>query len=105
MEFALPPHVVDLAQRTRTFVDREVIPLESHPTEDGLAPDVLARSRDRAREAGVYGPQIPKAYGGLGLSLTEIVPVFEAAGRSLLGPLVLNCSAPDEGNIHTLELA
>jgi acyl-CoA dehydrogenase len=29
--------------------------------------------------------------------------VFEAAGYSLLGPQALNCSAPDEGNMHLLE--
>lgn len=29
--------------------------------------------------------------------------VFEAAGYSLLGPLALNCAAPDEGNMHLLE--
>jgi acyl-CoA dehydrogenase len=32
------------------------------------------------------------------------VPVFEAAGRSLIGPLAFNCSAPDEGNMHLLHL-
>ena len=29
--------------------------------------------------------------------------VFEEAGRHV-GPLALNCSAPDEGNMHLLEL-
>jgi acyl-CoA dehydrogenase len=28
--------------------------------------------------------------------------LLEEAGRSLLGPLALNCAAPDEGNIHML---
>jgi acyl-CoA dehydrogenase len=30
--------------------------------------------------------------------------VFEAAGYSLLGPQALNCAAPDEANMHMLEL-
>ena len=30
--------------------------------------------------------------------------VFEAAGYSLLGPLALNCAAPDEGNMHLLSV-
>jgi acyl-CoA dehydrogenase len=30
------------------------------------------------------------------------VPVFEAAGRSLIGPLAIGCAAPDEGNLHLL---
>jgi acyl-CoA dehydrogenase len=29
--------------------------------------------------------------------------VFEAAGYSPLGPVALNCSAPDEANMHLLE--
>jgi acyl-CoA dehydrogenase len=33
-----------------------------------------------------------------------MLPVFEEAGRSLLGPLALRCGAPDEGNMHTFEL-
>jgi acyl-CoA dehydrogenase len=30
--------------------------------------------------------------------------VFEEAGYSLLGPYALNCAAPDEGNMHLLEV-
>jgi acyl-CoA dehydrogenase len=30
--------------------------------------------------------------------------VFEEAGYSLLGPLALNCAAPDEGNMHLLHV-
>jgi acyl-CoA dehydrogenase len=30
--------------------------------------------------------------------------LLEEAGRSLLGPLSLNCAAPDEGNIHLLHM-
>ena len=29
--------------------------------------------------------------------------MFEAAGYSMLGPVALNCAAPDEGNMHLLE--
>ncbi len=38
----------------------------------------------------------------MGLHIQEIAPVFEAAGRSLLGPLAMGCAAPDEGNLHLL---
>jgi alkylation response protein AidB-like acyl-CoA dehydrogenase len=34
----------------------------------------------------------------------EAAVLLEEAGRSLLGPLALNCSAPDEGNIHMLHM-
>jgi acyl-CoA dehydrogenase len=105
MDFTPSPRAVELAERVKAFVRDEVIPHElglSHP--DGLTPEVLAELRQKARAAGVYAPQLPVEHGGLGLDLLECCPVFEAAGRSLLGPLALNCSAPDEGNMHLLHL-
>src|SRR5207248_1614660 len=41
--------------------------------------------------------------GGLGLDHRAQAVVFEAAGYSPLGPVALNCFAPDEGNMHLLE--
>jgi len=61
--------------------------------------------RDAARDEGIYAPQVAEEYGGLGLGFREMLPVFEEAGRSLLGPTALRCAAPDEGNMHTLEIA
>ena len=54
-------------------------------------------------QAGIYGPQLPKHLGGLGLDWRGVAVTFEEAGTSLLGPLALNCAAPDEGNMHLLE--
>jgi acyl-CoA dehydrogenase len=42
-------------------------------------------------------------WGGLGLDMRGQAVVFEEAGHSLLGPLALNCAAPDEGNMHLLQ--
>jgi len=106
MDFSWPQRVTEIAARVKTFVDDEVIPLEPHAhAAGGLPPETLAELRATARAAGVYGPQLPQEFGGLGLNVLEICPVFEAAGRSLLGPLALNCAAPDEGNMHLLQLA
>ena len=106
MDFSIPPHVEELTRRVRQFVDAEVIPLEKHAydTLDGLPKDMLREVRQKAKAAGLWAPQLPVELGGLGLTLQEIVPVFETAGRSLFGPLALNCSAPDEGNMHLLDL-
>ena len=43
-------------------------------------------------------------YGGLGLNTVGCAIVFEEAGYSLLGPLAMNIFAPDEGNMHLLEV-
>ena len=86
MDFSIPQSVQDLTRRVRQFIDTEVIPLEPYATqhEDGLTPELLQSVRAKAKQAGLWAPQLPKELGGLGLTLQEIVPVFEAAGRSLL---------------------
>jgi len=48
------------------------------------------RAAEKARKAGIYGPQLPREYGGLGLGTVAMCVVFEQAGRSFLGPLALN---------------
>jgi acyl-CoA dehydrogenase len=106
MDFSIPDKIQDLTRRVRQFVDTEVIPLEAYldQHEDGLTPELLNSVRAKAKLAGLWCPQLSQELGGLGLTLQEIVPVFEAAGRSLIGPLAFNCSAPDEGNMHLLHL-
>src|SRR5690349_18118912 len=105
MDFTPSARAIELAERVKAFVHDQVIPLEARATHaDGLPPELLAELRQKAGAAGLFGPQVPAEYGGLGLDLLECCPVFEAAGRSLLGPLALNCAAPDEGNMHLLHL-
>jgi len=105
MEYDDPERGRAAAERTREFVDEVVIPAEREYLGTESVPDAeIETLRDQAREYDVYGPQLPEEYGGLGLDFRELLPVFEEAGRSLLGPTALRCGAPDEGNMHTLEM-
>jgi acyl-CoA dehydrogenase len=45
---------------------------------------------------------MPKARGGLGLSMTGRAVFYEEANRSIFGPLAFNCAAPDDGNMNVL---
>ena len=98
MNFDLDPHLADLRDRVATFVRDEVIPAESQP----FGKELVADLRAKARQAGLFGPQLPREYGGLGLGTVGMCVVFEQAGRSFLGPVALHCAAPDEGNMHLL---
>src|SRR2546428_433340 len=103
MDFEVPAQLNDLCQRVRQFIEAEVIPLEPQESEThGLPTDALAPLQDKARHAGLWAPQLPAEYGGLGLDTVGMCLVFEEAGRSPLGPLALHCAAPDEGNMHLL---
>jgi acyl-CoA dehydrogenase len=104
ISFAPTPEQADVRDRIRAFVEREVLPHEPVLfTPDGASWELIGELRARARAAGVYGPQLPTHLGGLGLDWRGIALAFEEAGTSLLGPLALNCAAPDEANMHLLE--
>ncbi len=104
MDFTIPRHVEAIAHRARHFVDAEVIPLETELLRSGavLSVELLQDLRAKAKAAQLWAPTMSKDWGGMGLNIQEIMPVFEAAGRSLLGPLAIHCAAPDEGNMHLL---
>lgn len=103
VDFGVSPAIEALRQRVDAFVAAVVIPAEAAVVEPtGLPAALLADLRAQARAAGLLAPAAAHAWGGLGLSHTEQCPILEAAGRSLIGPLVLNCAAPDEGNMHLL---
>ncbi len=104
MDFTIPRHVEAIAHRVRQFVDDDIIPLEGELLRSGadLSVEMVQELRRKARAAKLWAPTMPKAWGGMGLTIQEIAPVFEAAGRSLLGPLAIHCAAPDEGNMHLL---
>ena len=105
MEYDDPTRGREVAERAREFIEAEVLPVERELLGTGPVPDdVVDDLRERAREYDVYGPQIPEEYGGLGLDFRAMLPVFEEAGRSLLGGAAMRCAAPDEGNMHTLEM-
>ncbi|MCX5254969.1 acyl-CoA dehydrogenase family protein [Streptomyces canus] len=104
--FEIDERVAAVARRTTAFVQDVVIPEERAC--DGnvhAGPEPLRRRlQQAARDAGVFAPHVGTEWGGLGLDLCGQAVVFEAAGYSLLGPLALNCAAPDEGNTHLLEV-
>ncbi|WP_433632532.1 acyl-CoA dehydrogenase family protein [Halomicrococcus sp. NG-SE-24] len=105
MKYDDPPRAQAVAERVRTFVDEEVVPVERETLGEGpVSDDTVSRLREEARDRELYAPQVPEEYGGMGMGYREMLPVFEAAGRSLLGPAAIRVDAPDEGNMHTLEL-
>ncbi|MDP3520583.1 MAG: acyl-CoA dehydrogenase family protein [Hydrogenophaga sp.] len=106
MDFSLSPAQTDLQERTRRFIADEVIPMERDPRQDSHGPhEALRRDLvEKARAAGLLTPHASTELGGLGLSHIDKAIVFEEAGYSPLGPVALNIHAPDEGNIHLMEV-
>jgi acyl-CoA dehydrogenase len=95
--------VEELRRRVRTFIRDTVIPAEPAPGER-LDQATRDRLQQAAKDAGVFAPHVPAEYGGQGVPVQWWSPIFQEAGYSPIGPSALNCMAPDEGNMHMLEL-
>jgi acyl-CoA dehydrogenase len=106
MDFALSPELQALQARVRRFIAEQIIPLEKDPrqTAHGPSEDLREELVGLARDAGLLTPHASRELGGLGLSHIEKAVVFEEAGYSTLGPTAMNIHAPDEGNIHLMEV-
>ncbi|MEU7692616.1 acyl-CoA dehydrogenase family protein [Microbispora hainanensis] len=109
IDFTLAPEHEEIRARVRAFIQETVIPAVK-PFEDSeekaLTRDEYLRTifglRRRAKEEGLWLPHMPKEWGGMGLGHVELAMVQAEAAKTRLGPWVLNCAAPDEGNMHTL---
>lgn len=104
VDFSISPELAALAARVRAFVTDEIIPHERDPRLTAHGPSEALRRElvGKARAAGLLSIQVAKRFGGLGLSHLEAAVVLEAAGWSTLGPVAMNCAAPDEGNMYLL---
>jgi acyl-CoA dehydrogenase len=106
MDFTLSPEIEAIRLRVRDFVAEHVLPLEADPenfTEhENIPHERLAPVREKAKKAGLWAPQAPKEYGGMGLPIVAWAAIYEEAARSIFGPLAIHCMAPDDGNMNLL---
>ncbi|MEO5676018.1 MAG: acyl-CoA dehydrogenase family protein [Usitatibacter sp.] len=107
MDFALSPEARRTRDRYRAFARQEVLPYDTTPESfdehDNLREELLETLRNKAKEAGVWAPQMPRARGGQQLDVATMALCYEELNYSLFGPVVCNCAAPDDGNMMLLE--
>ncbi len=106
MDFTLSPEIENIRLRTRAFIEEHVLPLEAdrgnYDDHENIRFDLLTKVWDKAKAAGLWAPQAPKEFGGLGLPVVGWAAMYEEANRSIFGPVALNCCAPDDGNMNVL---
>ena len=97
----------EVASRVETFMEDEVLPREREAlrTGDPITEREIHDLWAMAKERDLFAPQVPVEYGGQGLDFQDMLPSFEQVGRSLFGALSIRANAPQEGNMHTLEIA
>ena len=103
------PKTRDLRERLTDFMGRRIYPnepvYERQLDEVGRwqAPPILEELKAEAKAVGLWNLFLPDSERGAGLSNLEYAPLCEIMGRSPIAPEVFNCSAPDTGNMETLE--
>src|SRR5438132_1501349 len=106
IDFTLPPDIEEIRRRVQEFVEGEVRPAEQKLEEAGEDRKTLIETiielRQKAKDWELWLPHMPKEWGGLGLGPVGMASVSAEAARARMGPFILNCQAPDEGNMHTL---
>jgi len=104
IDFAVPEDLAAKRVRIRSFVEETVIPYERDPrlTQHGPTDELRQELVEHARSAGLLTVQAPASYGGWEPTHAEQAIIFEASGWSTLGPIAMNCAAPDEGNMFLL---
>ncbi|MEV6325046.1 acyl-CoA dehydrogenase family protein [Nocardia sp. NPDC051787] len=104
IDFAIPAELAAERDRVRQFVIDKIVPFERDPrlTAHGPTDDLRQELVELARAEKLLTVQAPESLGGRGLSHLEQAVIYEAAGWSTLGPIAMNCAAPDEGNMFLL---
>ncbi|HEY6932375.1 MAG TPA: acyl-CoA dehydrogenase family protein [Marmoricola sp.] len=90
MDLSLSDEEKSIREWVRTFVTREIMPLE--PTvlererrhERGLRPEELHELQEKARAAGFFGVQTPEEYGGMALGAVMTALIEAELGRSFV---------------------
>ena len=110
MDFEYTPKVQELRKRLIAFMDQHIYPNEpkyyAHVRSDKRweAVPIIEELKPKAHAAGLWNLFLPHSKRvPEGLSNLEYAPLCEIMGRVTWAPEVFNCSAPDTGNMETIE--
>ena len=90
MDLSLTDEEREIREWVRTFVRREVMPLEpevlqrERRSERGLTAEELTALQDKAKAAGFFGVHTPTEYGGMGLGAVMTALIEVELGRSFV---------------------
>jgi acyl-CoA dehydrogenase len=111
MSFEPSDKVKALIERLQAFMEAEIHPNEEtywhqlNSAKDRWQPvPIVEALKPKARAAGLWNLFLAHSKRGAGLTNLEYAPLCEVMGRIHWAPEVFNCSAPDTGNMETLEL-
>ena len=109
MEFDYSLRTKELATRLDAFMREHVYPNEKRHSREVAEGDrwqpirLIEDLKQRALAQDLWNLFLPQSKSGAGLTNLEYAPLCEIMGRVPWSAEVFNCSAPDTGNMETLE--
>jgi len=115
MEFEYSPRCMELREKLNHFMDKHIYPNERTYKEEvdrngrekgnrWIPTEIVEELKPIARKEGLWNLFLPKSpHAPEGLSNLDYAPLCEIMGRITWAPEVFNCSAPDTGNMETIE--
>ena len=109
MNFDYSTKIAELRESLEDFMQCHVYPAEAEYFQSVASretrwsiPPVMENLKKKAQKESLWNLFLPNSAYGAGLNNLEYAPLAEVMGRSLIGPEVFNCSAPDTGNMEVL---
>ena len=110
MDFEYSERTMKLRREVEEFMDAYIYPNEAlyyQQLDEGETrwetPPVLEELKAKAKSAGLWNLFLPESERGAGLTNMEYTPLCEIMGKVHFAGEVFNCSAPDTGNMETIE--
>jgi len=106
IDFSISPELEATRQRTTAFMEEFVYPNEDKLIEDeGLPAELEADLQQRVKSLGLWAPNLPQEWGGMGIGYIGQALMNEIVGRSVIAPRLFGNAAPDAGNAELLLVA
>jgi acyl-CoA dehydrogenase len=106
IDFSIPPELEDIRGRITAFMEAHVYPNEDKVIEHEGLPVALERElQQEVKDQGLWAPNLPKEWGGMGIGYIGQALVNEIIGRSIIAPRIFGEAAPDAGNAEILIVA
>ena len=110
MDFEYSERTMKLRREVEEFMDAYIYPNEAlyyQQLDEGETrwetPPILEELKAKAKSAGLWNLFLPESARGAGLTNMEYTPLCEIMGKVHFAGEVFNCSAPDTGNMETIE--
>lgn len=103
IDFSIPPELESHRKSVAAFMKQYVYPNESaFVEEEGLPAALELELQGKVKAQGLWGPNLPREWGGMGIGFIGQALLNEIIGRSVFAPRLFGSAAPDAGNAELL---